>query len=103
MPRKNIYIRNEDADRWEAIENKSEFIHNALQPFGTLKTAGAPVELKVTGLPDLLKKPKGDYKLPEGLVTEVPKTSRFDGPLCKIHNLPLDARGKCLQKGCKYS
>lgn len=23
--------------------------------------------------------------------------------LCKIHGTPLDSRGKCLQKGCKYA
>lgn len=23
--------------------------------------------------------------------------------LCKVHGTPLDARGKCLQKGCKYA
>lgn len=23
--------------------------------------------------------------------------------LCKIHGIPLDGRGRCLQKGCKYS
>jgi hypothetical protein len=34
---------------------------------------------------------------------ELTKSNRFEGPLCKIHGTPLDARGKCLQKGCKYS
>lgn len=24
-------------------------------------------------------------------------------PTCKIHGTPLDNRGKCLQKGCKYA
>lgn len=24
-------------------------------------------------------------------------------PVCKVHGTPLDLRGKCLQKGCKYS
>lgn len=23
--------------------------------------------------------------------------------LCKVHDLPLDDRGRCLQKGCKYA
>jgi hypothetical protein len=29
--------------------------------------------------------------------------SRFGKSLCKIHALPLDSRGRCLQKGCKYA
>lgn len=100
MPRKNIYIRVEDESKWEGLLNKSEFIHNALQPFGTLKEAGTPVELEVTGLPDLLTKPKGKHKLPKGLVVPV---GRLQNGVCKVHGTPLDSRGKCLQKGCKYS
>ncbi len=32
MPDAKIYIRTEDLDKWNAIEKKSEFIHNALNP-----------------------------------------------------------------------
>lgn len=28
---------------------------------------------------------------------------RFKNGVCKIHGLPLDSRGRCLQKGCKYA
>lgn len=28
---------------------------------------------------------------------------RFHQGLCKLHGLPLDNRGRCLQKDCKYS
>jgi hypothetical protein len=27
---------------------------------------------------------------------------RFNQGVCKIHGLPLDSRGRCMQKGCKY-
>lgn len=30
MPQKTIFIRDGDLDKWNAIERKSEFIHNAL-------------------------------------------------------------------------
>lgn len=30
MPRVNIYIRNEDLDRWNAIEDKPEWLHEKL-------------------------------------------------------------------------
>ena len=32
-----------------------------------------------------------------------PKSERLANGLCKIHQTPLDNRGKCLQKGCKYA
>jgi len=28
---------------------------------------------------------------------------RFEGAVCKVHGTPLDDRGKCLMKGCKYA
>lgn len=30
MPQVTVYIREEDLEKWKAIEKKSEFIHNAL-------------------------------------------------------------------------
>lgn len=30
MPRANIFIRKDDLDKWKTLENKSQFIHNAL-------------------------------------------------------------------------
>lgn len=32
MPTVSIYVSNEDYDKFRAIEKKSEFIHNALNP-----------------------------------------------------------------------
>lgn len=29
-------------------------------------------------------------------------TERLSNGLCKIHATPLDSRGRCMQKGCKY-
>lgn len=34
MPRKNIYVRNEDLPLWEAIENKPEWLHAVLNDTG---------------------------------------------------------------------
>jgi hypothetical protein len=28
---------------------------------------------------------------------------KLKGPVCKIHGTPLDFRGRCMQKGCKYA
>lgn len=30
MPQVHLYIRNEDVEKWKALPNKSEFVHNAL-------------------------------------------------------------------------
>lgn len=30
MPQVTVYVRKEDLEHWEAIEKKSQFIHNAL-------------------------------------------------------------------------
>lgn len=30
-------------------------------------------------------------------------TDKAGNGLCKVHGTPLDTRGKCLQKGCKYA
>lgn len=35
-------------------------------------------------------------------VRPVPKERLANG-VCKVHGTPLDDRGKCLMKGCKYS
>lgn len=32
MPQVTVYVRNEDLAKWKALEKKSEFIHNALNP-----------------------------------------------------------------------
>lgn len=31
MPQKTVFIRDEDLEKWKAIEKKSEFVHNALK------------------------------------------------------------------------
>lgn len=42
---------------------------------------------------------KAEDKLP---ITRITPT-KIDNGLCKIHGLPLDDRGRCMQKGCKYA
>ena len=61
MPQVTVYVRDEDLDKWKAIEKKSEFLHRALtnglqEPFrnqviniktGSVKDAG--LDLKIPG------------------------------------------------------
>lgn len=79
MPKVTVYIRNEDYALWREIEEKTEFIHQAL---------GSPAkpEPKITIVPS-------DFKNS--------KITRLDNGTCKIHGMPLTVYGKCLVKGCK--
>lgn len=79
MPKVTVYIRNEDYALWRAIEEKSEFIHQAL---GSPQTSNE----KVTIVP-------ADFKNS--------KITRLDNGSCKIHLMPLTVYGKCLVRGCK--
>lgn len=40
MPNRTIYIRNEDLDKWQALDNKSEFVHKALNFPGEVRVHG---------------------------------------------------------------
>lgn len=52
MPRVTQYIRNEDLDKWNALNNKSEFIHNALNPSENIKVnKDGTISPKVPGRP----------------------------------------------------
>ena len=83
-----IYIRPEDMDKWLLISNKSLFVHQALND---------SIETKS---PKILKP---EIK-PETKLETFNKLKETIGvKLCKVHGLPLDGRGRCLQKGCKYS
>jgi len=84
MPQVTVYVREEDLDSWKAISKKSEFIHNA-----------------INSNPKIIFKP--EIK-PETKLETFNKLKETIGvKLCKVHGLPLDGRGRCLQKGCKYS
>jgi hypothetical protein len=96
MPNRTQYIRNEDVAAWDALDNKSQWIHEHLQAYK----------------PDLyLVPPKVARKHPE-LVKQVEKAlephvkaTRVEKEmtLCKNgHAIPV-GRSKCLGRGCKYS
>lgn len=51
MPQVHTYIRNEDMDKWKALPNKSEFIHDALGALQDIPMAYDPVKKEVLGKP----------------------------------------------------
>lgn len=50
MPQVTVYIRKEDIEQWEAIEKKSQFIHDALHEDEVQKRIDDAVELRLVEL-----------------------------------------------------
>lgn len=76
MPKVTVYVRKADIAKWKSVKKKTEFLSNALS----------------------------SLSLEPDVFLLSPKVAKEQGvELCKIHGLPLDDRGRCLQKGCKYS
>lgn len=96
MPQVTVYIRKDDMAAWSSVEKKAEFIHGALHGALQVKKTQTPTEVVTAGVVT----PRLDtfYKLKEsiGIAADAVK-------LCKIHGIPLDDRGRCMQKGCRYA
>lgn len=60
MPRANIYIRRMDTEKWAAIKNKSEWIHNKLQTEPDVYLVGPKLAKKHPELVDDIKQAFGE-------------------------------------------
>jgi hypothetical protein len=105
-----VYLRDEkDLEKWRQVPNKAEFMHNALN--GISPQYGSPESLhakqKVVVTPPSGVTNSGDSMTPQMTTSiKVPTHKPIDGAkgsLCPVHKIPMDGRGKCLQKGCKYA
>jgi hypothetical protein len=109
-----VYINRQNEDLFKAEAEKSKLLNELLSNHYA-QFRGMPNPRK-DGLPPVVIKPSphentvkilneihkdepAKYKLP----TDHLSPSRLDNGVCKIHGLLLDARGRCLQKGCKYA
>lgn len=114
MPNVTTYIRKDDMELWLACPNKAELIHNALNMRETYlelppkqkdqvkkHIVSMPSEPDDVTFDDLSLHDKAVVTLQDRNIS-LPK-SKFLNGVCKIHDVPLDSRGKCLQKGCKYA
>jgi len=90
MPKMTVYIRKDDIDEWRKLSAKSTFVHNALNIVreGGEEALGLIVD---------------DRTQVTNLDKPLVKVNLKGEPLCKVHGTPLDTRGRCLQKGCKYA
>ncbi len=90
----------------DAVQGRPVFITRAGQMFKLEAyippVGGTAITYKLTPKENIKKKVPAP-KLPDipGIITADKLPSNIK--LCKIHDIPLDSRGKCLQKGCKYA
>ena len=118
MPRKNIYIRNEDLDKWDAIESKPEWLHTHLQVevgIDVVDTDLGEIAYPVVTKPTKTPREKTIYPFDEVNAIPVIKTPEdaeraikpisANNPIMKFckNGHVANEFGKCLQKGCKYS
>lgn len=94
MPQVTFYLRIEDLDKWKNLNNKAEFIHNALND---IKTTPAIVKPK----PVTQSKIDSIKQLVPGMLTAADLAPKIEerGVCRKCGNI-LDVRGKCLNKKC---
>lgn len=108
MPRANIHIRNDNAEAWANIPNKSEWVNERLaeapdtrekvQKNSSIATVDPPEQLEdVTGMDSR----PGVIKTPEDAVKAIPKD--VGASTCPAGHLLAPGTKKCSWKGCKYS
>lgn len=104
MPQVTVYIREEDLVRWKAVQKKSEFIHNALNGavIGPLDS-NSDIASQVSTAARIIKSTTDAEKATLNQLARDVAPNYIKQKLCKIHGTPLDDRGRCLVKGCKYS
>lgn len=98
MPRVTIFIRNSDHRKWLAIPDKPIWLHERIQEKKNVVIVTSNKNIK-KGQPVVAKDVKGK---PDGKTRLASKGAGKES-LCPQHGIPLDNRGRCLQKGCKYA
>lgn len=132
MPRVNLYVRNEDREKWDAIKNKAKWLHAALntsivemainqdkdpgQPSITYKGETIIGSMNVSAIERILELESANndftnilYKGEELTRMTQPEDGAFDNVLQRrIFKQDNDLcehyqpKGQCLVKGCKY-
>lgn len=77
---------------------KADMTGNAMEPAEVI----TGIELARKATPEQKKTLHAASQVVDDIVHPVPIHVRTLYKLCKVHDTPLDGRGKCLQKGCKY-
>lgn len=96
----NVYINKANADKLATEQNKSGLINSLLDQYYSKSNSIKSIDLsKQINAPKIIK--NTEQVLPA--VKQIKSVKDNPIKLCKIHGIPLDHNGKCLQKDCKYS
>lgn len=97
MPRKDIWIRKSDLERWDRILDKPQWIHDRLNA-GRFEREVIP---KVTTLKEVEIRPEPQLVelSDEGMKNLFKGNGGFETKICKKCKNPYIG-AKCLQKGC---
>lgn len=113
-----IYFRKDVWNKFQDEVGKSNLVnqllakHYGINP-NEITVDDRPLELNILSIPkkdvnksvrivpDIIKTKE------DALVSAIKVNNETKGmklsDLCKVHGTPLDTRGRCLQKGCKYA
>lgn len=104
MPRVNIHIRQgEDWETYQRIKDRPKSVHTWMEAERILQSSAEAERKRLTPIPKDIKVIKSVGQATAATVAAVLAKPADGVKLCKIHQTPLDNRGKCLQKGCKYA
>lgn len=82
MPKITVYIRNEDMDKWRAVEKKSEWMHTRLN-FESTTITSSDVPMTTTN-PSMLKQ-VDTASLKKGILKNLPSCKHGANPdFCKF-------------------
>lgn len=103
MPDVKVYIRAENLNKWNSMENKSKWINTLLKNSSDTSNYGKNIQTPVGEFTTVLSEEVVRPPVPKIAGVFPASQLRNTTKLCKVHQTPLDSRGKCLQKGCKYA
>lgn len=102
MPQRNIWIRKEDLKKWDMIYNP-DWLHDMIHSEKAVVTSvGYKIsEAKEKIVNDIIKTPT-QAKVATAKLQPAHRDSTGE-KVCPEHGIPLDSRGRCMQKKCKYA
>lgn len=112
MPQVTVFVRKADIEKWRALENKAEWLHEKLSgiPDAYLLTPKLAQEnprlvKRFDEITATLKTAETNAEANSDIIMEriTATPERWNRGKCKDHGFPLDDRGRCTQKKCKYA
>lgn len=104
MPHVNIWIRKEDVDNWNSIDNKADWLHFHLHKGVKVITNNSDGSGKIE---NLTKEPKDNWEGSNSaeifkMDPVIPNNIRAPKPVPTNECEHGQSKGNCLWKGCKF-